>query len=171
MLASALVMAASGCTSKRDGMDETSEASAAEVAEEGTATVPLSADLLDGTWVTEDGFFCEFDMDQMVFADSWGMLYDIVDIGEDHVDIELENIGYSYYCPASFLPVYDCMELDVTAAGDTLSLLGATAYRLDSDRGEQIAEDMTARIAGQTISINTYYGPVSWSFDDEMTEI
>ncbi len=174
MLCSSLIVTAAGCGREdkhRDDEEEEEDISADSDDRVTSETVPLDPVLLDGTWITEDGYFCRFDMSEMVFMDAWGLEYSIVSIEDDRLFIELMPVEYTYFSPASVLPVYDTVELDVDCYEDSINLLGYTCYRTDSETGEAYADDIRSRIAGHTFTIGTYMGGIVWSFNEDLTGI
>ena len=175
LLCASLIVTSAGCSREdrsRDNEEDEEEASVSEGSDEDVRdTVPLEPDLLDGTWLTEDGFFCKFDMSEMVFTDRWGLEYRIVSVEDDCLYIELIPVEYTYFSPASVLPVYDTVELDIECYEDAINLLGYTCYRTDSQTGQEYVEDIRSRIAGHSFSIDTYMGGVIWSFNDDLSEL
>lgn len=174
LTAASVMMSLVSCDSGRNDRDDEEDSEETEVTESSAVErdeLPLTPETLDGVYLTEDGFFCEFDMDAMMFRDSWGMKYDIISIGDDHLLIEMGPMNYANFSPASVLPVNDVIELDVACFEDSIDLLGHTCYRSDSDVGSQYAESLLSAVAGQTFQIGTYMGDVDWSFDENMDEI
>ncbi len=175
MTAAAVMMSSVSCgrtgRSRGEDRDDEEETEATDSDTVLSDELPLTADALDGVWLTEDGYFCEFDMDEMMFRDLWGMKYDIISLEEDHLMIEIRPVDYTYFSPATVLPVNDVIELDVDCYGDSMDLLGRTCYRSDSDTGSEYAESLRSGVAGQTFSIGTYLGNIDWTFNDDMSGI
>ena len=172
MTAAALMVSAASCDrgGKTREDEDPEETEVLETAVERDA-LPLTADGLDGVWLTEEGYFCEFNMDEMFFRDLWGLKYDIISVSDDHLMIEIQPVDYTYFSPATVLPVNDVIELDVDFYGDSCDLLGRTCYRSDSDTGSGYAESLRSGVAGQTFTIGTYLGNIEWTFNDDMSGI
>ncbi len=173
VIAAALMISAVACDRdgrSREDEEDPEETEDRQLVEERDA-LPITSDILDGVWVTEDGYFCEFDMDEMFFRDLWGLKYDIISLGEDHLMIEIRPVDYTYFSPATALPVNDVIELDIDCYEDSIDLLGRTCYRSDSDTGSGYVENIRSGIAGQTFSIGTHLGDVEWTFDEDLTGI
>lgn len=173
VIAAALMISAVACDRggrSREDEEDPEETEDRQLVEERDA-LPITSDILDGVWVTEDGYFCEFDMDEMFFLDLWGLKYDIISVSDDHLMIVMQPVDYTYFSPATALPVNDVIELDVECYGDSIDLLGRTCYRSDSDTGSGYDESVRSGIAGQTFTIGTYLGNIEWTFNDDMSGI
>lgn len=145
-----LILSVSGCGSKKNDETDVQTDLEPEITES-IPTTPLTPELLDGTWVDEGGFVCEFNIEENYFVDQYGTIYSLLSVNDHEISIsemydDLMDTRYG-------LPVSNYMEIECTLAGDTLMISDHEAVRISSEEGQETAEKITELIAGNSFEI------------------
>ena len=161
----AFAVALSACSDKpsEDRTDETEETESQVLEDEDIR--PVSEDELEGIWLNENGFVCEFDLTNNIFIDSYGVKYSIVSIDDYNITILSTFDDYYLYMEGG-VPIGNTITLDAHFNSDSLVILNQTSYNSNSDEGEELSSNIEDRLAGNTFNLN---GLAAIELDNDLT--
>ncbi len=137
-----------------EGKIDDADVTVTQTPDEPSETIPVTPELLDGTWVDENGFVCLLDIENDLFVDCYGAEFEIVAIEDGKIrlrDDQYRRLAMGGYA----LPIDGNLEISCEMTDDSLLILGHEAVRIDSEQGEQIAELMEENIAGRDFILVT----------------